>query len=176
MRTSALPTTIQPRAKKVCDGFCDFFLDKSGKIATKIKDVIASETLPPPVPLVHPQSTNLPHFGHIADENEIRAIRNMLCKTSPMDNVPTTVLKSAADIFEHLIANLAKLSFAKGVFPSSLKVGQVTPLLKKPGASTENMSMYRPITNLNTVGKILERLAMEQMRRHMERSPNFDPL
>ena len=34
---------------------------------------------------------------------------------------------------------------------------------------------YRPITNLSTIGKILERLAMKQMRSHMEDSPNLDP-
>ena len=40
----------------------------------------------------------------------------------------------------------------------------------------ENMSKYRPITNLNTIGMILERLAMKQMRHHMENSPNLGPL
>ena len=59
-----------------------------------------------------------------------------------MDYVSTTVLKSAADVFEHQIANLANPSFAEGTFPSSFKIGQVTPLLKKPGASMENMSNY----------------------------------
>ena len=113
----------------VSDGFNYFFLVKIGKLASKIKDVITSGTLPPPVPLVHSQSTNLSHFAHIADEDVILAIRNMPYKTSPMDYVPTTVLKNASDDFGHQIANFAKLSFAEGVFSSSFKVGKVTSLL-----------------------------------------------
>ena len=93
-----------------------------------------------------------------------------------MDYVPTMVLKSAANIFGHLIANLANLSFAKGVFLSSFKVSQVVPLLQKPGASMKDMSNYRPITYLTTIGKILERLAMEQKSCQMENSPNHGPL
>ena len=93
-----------------------------------------------------------------------------------MDYVSNTFLKSAVDVFGHLIANLANLAFTEGVFPSAFKVGQVMLLLKKPGASTKDMWNYRPIANLNTIGNILERLAMEQMRRHMENSPKIGPL
>ena len=84
--------------QRVCDGFRDFFLDKICKIATTIKDVITSGTLPSPLPLVHPQSTNLSHFAYIVDDDVIRAIQDIPCKTSAMDNIPTTVLKSAADV------------------------------------------------------------------------------
>ena len=38
------------------------------------------------------------------------------------------------------------------------------------------MSNYRRITNLNIIGKFLERLATEQMRRHMEKLAYFGPL
>ena len=50
------------------------------------------------------------------------------------------------------------------------------PLLKKSDAITKDMVNYRPITNLNTIDKIRESLAMEQMRRHMDNLPNLDPL
>ena len=56
------------------------------------------------------------------------------------------------------------------------KFGQIRQLLKKPGASTSDMSNFRPITNLNTIGKILERLAMKQLRRHSDQSPNLGHL
>ena len=38
------------------------------------------------------------------------------------------------------------------------------------------MSNYRPIANFNTIGKTLERLAMNQLRRHLESTPNGAPL
>ena len=38
------------------------------------------------------------------------------------------------------------------------------------------MSNFRPITNLNTIGKILEHLAMKQLRQHSDHSPNLGHL
>ena len=52
-------------------------------------------------------------------------------------------------------ARLANLSFSEGCFPDMFKSGQIRPLLKKPGVSTSYKSNFRPITNLNTIGKIL---------------------
>ena len=146
---------------------------KSAKIANKVRDVIGAGTLPLSVQFAHLAPDNLSDFAPITDEDAIQAIRSTQCKTSPMDYIPTTVLKGAADVFGHIIANLTNLSFSEGVFPSSFKVGQVTPVLKKPDASTEDMANFRPITNLNTIGNILKRLAMKQMRSHMGNSSNL---
>ena len=38
------------------------------------------------------------------------------------------------------------------------------------------MANYRPITNLNTIRKILERLVQKKLRLHMERSVNEGPV
>ena len=38
------------------------------------------------------------------------------------------------------------------------------------------MSNYRAITNLNTIGKLLERLAQAQLRKHIKSSTNVAPL
>jgi len=45
-----------------------------------------------------------------------------------------------------LITRLANMSFSAGVFPSSLKQGRATPLLKKSGLDQFDMANYRPIT------------------------------
>ena len=52
-----------------------------------------------------------------------------------------------------------KKLFAESVFPSRFKLGQITPILKKQGLAVDDPSSYRPISNLNTFGKIIERLA-----------------
>ena len=51
-------------------------------------------------------------------------------KSSNMDAIPTSLLKSYADIFAPLIAKLAALSFRDGHFPSRFKIASVTPLLE----------------------------------------------
>ena len=81
--------------------------------------------------------------------------------------MPTTMLKSNVEVMAPVIARLANMSFSSGVFPSSLKQGRVTPLLKKPGLGQSDMANYRPITNLSMTSKILEKLALRRLRPHV---------
>jgi len=50
----------------------------------------------------------------------------------------------------------------------------VLPLLKKPGLDRANPSNYRPIFNLNTISKNMERLVMFYLRPHLLSSCNFN--
>ena len=53
----------------------------------------------------------------------------------------------------------------------------VTPLLKKPDLDTSNLSNFRPtcISNLNNISKILERLFLTRIKKHITSSTNFSP-
>ena len=62
------------------------------------------------------------------------------------------------------------------MFLDVFKFGQVTPLLKKPGADDKDMANFPPITNLTTIDKILECLSQNQIRHHIQGCPNFIPL
>ena len=97
-------------------------------------------------------------------------------KSSPLDYVSTSLLKSCASTFSILISHLANLSFDQGAFPSKFKHALITPLLKKLGLSKSYPSNFRPISNLNTIGKILERLALARLLPHLSISPSFSPL
>ena len=105
-----------------------------------------------------------------------KLLHSMPGKSSPLDFIPTSLLKSCSDTFSILIAHLANLSFSQGVFPSKFKLAQISPLLKKPGLSKSDPSNFRPISNLNTIGKILERLALARLLPHLSISPSFSPL
>ena len=84
---------------------------------------------------------------------------------------PLRCSKSCADIFAPIIAHLANLSFEQGQFPTKFKLAQVLPLLKKSGA---DRSQPRPISNLSTISKLMERLV--SLRPHLLSSGNFNPL
>jgi len=75
-----------------------------------------------------------------------------------------------------VITHLANRSLTVGRFPTPLKVGLVTPLLKHPGLDTSDYKNFRTITNLTTVSKILERLALAWLKPHIISSPNYCPL
>ena len=47
---------------------------------------------------------------------------------------------------------------------------------KKPGLPKSDLANFRPISNLNTIGKILERLALSRFFPHVSKSPSFSPL
>jgi len=60
-----------------------------------------------------------------------------------------------------------------GKFPASYKRAQVLPLLKKNGLDILLLGNYRPISNLSTVSKVLERLVLTRLRPHLLESVNF---
>jgi len=56
---------------------------------------------------------------------------------------------------------------------STLKSAQVLPLLKKAGLDRSLPVNYRPISNLSTVSKVLERLVLARLRPHLTNSKYF---
>jgi len=76
--------------------------------------------------------------------------------------------------FADLIATLANLSFSEGTFPSIFKTAVVTPRLKKVGSDPDSPENYRPISNLNNISKILERLFLARIQQHITTCSNFN--
>jgi len=91
-----------------------------------------------------------------------------------MDTIPTSLLLECHESFSVIIAHLANLSFAEGKFPTRFKTASVTPLLKNPSLDKSLSSSYRPISNLNFISKILERLFLHRIQSHILASPNFN--
>ena len=57
-----------------------------------------------------------------------------------------------------------------------MKYGQaiVTPLLKKEGLDADIFGNYRPVSNLNTISKIVEQVYLARLSAHVKRLPNFN--
>ena len=100
----------------------------------------------------------------------------MPSKSSSVDFIPTSLLKLCPSVFSEIIARLANLSFSEGIFPTMFKSAAVTPLLKKPSLDPDNPANYRPISNLNNISKIIERLFLSRFYPHVTSSPNFNHL
>jgi len=76
------------------------------------------------------------------------SLQKIKAKTSTLECIPVTLVKSCSDSFGDLLSKLADLSFTEGIFPDQFKLGQVTPIPKKHGLDVDDPSKYRPITNL----------------------------
>jgi len=72
------------------------------------------------------------------------------------------------------ISRIANMSFTSGIFPKELKFAEVTPIVKKIGLPTDDLLSYRPISNLSSLSKILEKLYLVRVLPHVSESPNFD--
>ena len=105
-----------------------------------------------------------------------KLLQSMSNKSSQLDYIPTSLLKSCADVFSILISHLANLSFTQAALPSKFKLALISPLLKQPGLPKSDLSNFRSIPNLNTIGKILERLTLARLFPHISISPSFCPL
>jgi len=156
--------------------FGQFFIDKISNIRNAITVALSSNT-----DQIKPidRTNNGPHlseFSEVKVDEVIKLFNSMPNKSSPLDVLPTSLLKSCSNVFAPIVARLANLSFTEGQFPSSLKTAQVLPLLKKPGLDRSAPANYRPISNLSTVSKVIERLALARLKPHVYSSSNFNPL
>ena len=132
--------------------------------------------------VVDPFTFNKPHVGlqlHALSPScyhrgSDEAASTMQSKSSPMDFVPTSVLKRCSGVFAPLIARLTNMSFIEGRFPAQFKQAQTTPLLKKTGMDVDDPASYRPISNLNTISKVMERLALARLRQQVTQPENFN--
>ena len=160
-----------------CDRFVEFFVGKVRSVKQAVSDKVDSLVGGRMDPLFHDHAHVGPDFAELEPPSidDVKKILGSIPgKSSNMDAIPTSLLKSCADIFAPLIARLAALSFRDGQFPSWFKIASVTPLLKKPGLASEVPGNYRPISNLNNISKILERLFLRNIIDHVSSSPSFN--
>ena len=159
--TSTLPD--KPDTAALANTFLDFFKDKIDRIRTKFTPSISPDqfefpTTPPPKLLNFIPAT----LTEVHDL--IFSSANKQCK---LDSLPTRILKQCFPELGPIITNIINLSLAEGIFPSSFKLAHVTPLLKKPSLPPDDLNNYRPISNLNFLSKILEKVVSQRVQSHL---------
>src|SRR5208282_4952537 len=130
-------------SRQLCIGFAQFFVEKIRRIKDGIKSRLSSTA-------DDPLQSDLRHDGSMFAEipppsvDEIyKLIRSMPAKSSQLDNIPTSVIKSCADAFAPLISRLVSMSFDQGRFPEKYRKALVTPLLMKEGLDADVFGNYR---------------------------------
>ena len=103
------------------------------------------------------------------DEEEVRKIIAKLPdKTSPLHPFPTWLLMRCVDTLLPVITSIINNSFRFGSFPRTLRQAVVTLLIKKPNLNTDLLKNYRPVSNLPTLGKIIEYPAVSRLKNHLQ--------
>ena len=130
-----------------------------------------SAKIPPPD---HPHSFYLPPptqnslcFRQITPIETKDIIMSLNDSSPGHDGIPGKIIKATSDILAPIIAHLCNKSLSTGVFPNSLKIAVVKPIFKS-GIDTD-MHNYRPISNLDFISKIFERVVYQQLMDHLNK-------
>ena len=165
------PCISQPLANSLATFFCQKIVALKESTSLKLRGS------PSPFDFDQPHRNELlSDFTPVTPAEVSKLLQSMSNKSSQLDYIPTSLVKSCADTFSIIISHLANLSFTQATFPSKFKLALISPLLKKPGLPKSELSNFRPISNLNTIGKMLERLALARLFPNISISPSFCPL
>ena len=171
--------TAQNRAvdelQQLCDKFAKFFINKIISLKHSVALTLSTINIfhaPDPIYLGEP----LDSVTDVTADEVLKLISSMPSKSSSVDFIPTSLIKLCPLVFSEIIATLANLSFSQGIFPAKFKEASVVPLLKKPSLDPDNPANYRPISNLNNISKMLERLFLSRFYPHVTSSPHFNHL
>lgn len=89
-------------------------------------------------------------------------------KATGPDGIPNEVLLRVSRIVPQVLLNTFNRCLAKTEFPAQWKTARLVLLHKGPGKPIEEPSSYRPLCMLNSTAKLLERLLLTRLNRHLD--------
>jgi hypothetical protein len=159
-QSSVLPTNIPP--SELPQQFCHFFSDKIMLLREKLN---SRQCKPPSFAVFEGPVFDL--FDVVSEDEVSELIRKMPTKGCILDPFPTYLVKQCCDDLIPLITQIINESLTSGIVPAQFKQAIVVPILKKPGLDCNCLKNYRPISNLPFISKILEKVVLSQLQRHL---------
>ena len=87
-------------------------------------------------------------------------------KATGLDGLPARFVIDSADIICKPLTHIINLSIQSGVFPCDMKKAKITPIYKKKAKT--DAGNYRPVSILNIISKIIEKIACEQLTGYLD--------
>ena len=107
-------------------------------------------------------------FSPLTEEKVRKLINSSKKKSCTLDPMPTSLVMDYIDLLLPIITKIINLSLESGLFADDWKCALVLPLLKKPGLGLELLyKNYRPVSNLQYVSKLAEKMVFDQIYSHM---------
>ena len=117
--------------ERLFQGLSDFFRDKILKIRTSISLILQFLPASFIVQCIRRHTgSSLNVLASFSIEEVVKLVTAMQSKSSPMDILPTSFLKSCINVIATAIAHMINLSFLEGYFPDGFQTAQILPLLK----------------------------------------------
>lgn len=146
--------------------FNDYFFEVIGNMHTQISandddDINFFRTLTPLRSNFVLQKVNQAEIQYVLD--------NLKNNKSPgYDGITPQMLLTRKELVIEILANIFNRLIDEGSFPNTLKIHKIIPIPKVIGSN--KIEHYRPISVLNTVDKIFERLIFDQFTSYLERN------
>ena len=86
-----------------------------------------------------------------------------LKSNSPLDPVPLNLLRILSPYLIDIITGIIRVSLSSYILPQSMKYAYITPILKKHNLDSSILSNYRPISQLSSISKTMERIVARQL-------------
>ena len=166
---SNIPVAEQPEA------LSNFFVEKVCRIQRGFPsddDQNSSVQAEDNVTLDQPLSSS-----ELTTEDEIlKLILSSKSKSCSLDVIPTFLIKECMDELAPIITALINSSLQASYVPPTLKSAIVTPILKKASADCDELSNFRPVSNLPYISKLLEKVVVSGLREHKTTNGLYEPL
>ena len=102
----------------------------------------------------------------MSEHDIVKLINQSPSKSCELDPIPTAILKEVLPLIGSLFTSVLNKSLKTGVFPQDLKEALVKPLLKKANLDLIDRN-YRPVSNLEFMGKTIEHAVTSQLTQHI---------
>jgi len=127
-----------------------------------------------PSPLVTP-----PQFSSFRSASKLeisKILLNCPYKQADSDPIPPTwLLKKCSSVLVPTITNIVNLSLSSGQFHPILKESTISPLIKKSTLNKDQLSNYRPVSNLFLIFKIIQRVVKSRLTEHLSSNNLLNP-
>ena len=153
----------------LAEEFAGFFHDKIDNMRSRFNTT---------VPYKPEEKCDVPllnKFMPISARQLEKTITSMTSKTCALDIMPTARFKEVLGTILLSITHIVNKSLDQGEFYTSWKEALVKPLVKKKILGTA-MTNYRPVSNLQFISKIVEKVTLDQFTQYCNRNsllPNY---
>ena len=111
--------------------------------------------------------TVLSSFKPVSEKEISKIIMEMSNSSCKLDPIPTSILKSVSNSLVPVITKIVNESMVSGIFPSELRTALVRPLIKKLSLDPNVLKHYRPVSNIPSMSKILEKVVNDRLLEYL---------
>ena len=162
-----MPENVQPEV--LVEEFTQFFINKIAQIRASLDkhEIQLDETTF--------KGDEMASFREVTNDEIKSIIMSSNSKSCELDAIPTHLLKATIEMTCPFITTIINNSLKSGIFPDAYKKALVRPLIKKPGLDPNDLKNYRPVSNLQFLSKVMEKVVLKQLNEHLVRNELKEP-